>query len=310
MKRGGKRLFGSGLFLIGPEDDHFKRDDGGGKDHIHNDEDDLPAHQAAHAQIFGSIAPAVDGHIQDVLAGPAHLLHGQRVAGVGDIVGGHVAVNQAAVTAVVDGAGGVHIAEVGEVVGEHCALEAPFAAQHIVQQVGASTRPLGANVVVRAHDGQRMTIGGTALVAVVLDADLKGLQVEFTHRLLGGPGGEHLPAARLLIVEGKVLDVGIHAVVRRALGGLRSDAAGQEAVLGVILKVTARKGSAVDIHGRGVPAGHVHVVGHGGDALAKGPGQVLIPGAGDHDRGGEAHGAHLISIRNCFCRKLLMARST
>ena len=44
MKRGEKRLFGGGLFLVGPEDDYFQRDNGGGQDHVHHDEDDLPAH--------------------------------------------------------------------------------------------------------------------------------------------------------------------------------------------------------------------------------------------------------------------------
>ncbi len=46
----------------------------------------------------------------------------------------------------------------------------------------------------------------------------------------------------------------------------------------------------MDVHGGGVPAGHVHLVGHLADAGAEIMGQAGVPGGGDDHAGGEADG--------------------
>lgn len=54
------------------------------------------------------MATAVHAGVEDILGGSAHLLDGEWVAGIGDVVGGYVPVDQAAGASVVDGAGGIH----------------------------------------------------------------------------------------------------------------------------------------------------------------------------------------------------------
>ena len=52
-----------------------------------------------------------------------------------------------------------------------------------------------------------------------------------------------------------MLDVGVHAFLGAGRRRLPGHLAGHEAVLGVVLKVSAREGGAVDVHGGGIPAG-------------------------------------------------------
>ena len=89
-----------------------------------------------------------------------------------------------------------------------------------------------------------------------------------------------------------MLHVGIHAIGLSALNGSGGHDAGEQAILGVILKVAAREGGAVNVHGGSVPAGNIHLIGHLADALAESLGQIGIPGGGDHCGGGETDGGN------------------
>ena len=81
-----------------------------------------------------------------------------------------------------------------------------------------------------------------------------------------------------------------------ALDGLGSDVAGQNAVLGVVLEVTAGESGTMDVHSGSVPAGDVHLISHCADGIAEAIGQLLVPGSSDHDGSGEADGASLSEV--------------
>src|SRR5699024_1136016 len=88
----------------------------------------------------------------------------------------------------------------------------------------------------------------------ILNAGLEGLEIDLPDGLFVGEGG-HMAAVVLLVVERKVLDVCVHALLSAGGGSLEGQLAGHEAVLGVVLKVAAGEGSTVDVHGGGIPAG-------------------------------------------------------
>ncbi|SCJ52351.1 Uncharacterised protein [uncultured Flavonifractor sp.] len=182
-------------------------------------------------------------------------------------------------------------------VGDDQTLEAPLVAEQVGEQGGVAARPLGADVVEGGHDAQ-----GAAL----LDGHLKGLQVDLPHGLLVAPGEELVAVVGLALVEGKVLDEADDALVGGAADHVGGDGTGQEAVLGVVLEVTAVEGGAVGVHGGGIPAGVAVDLGLAAGAGAHHVGDVLIPGGGDdhgagvgdaggvgaHDGAGVGGGAH------------------
>ena len=198
------------------------------------------------------------------------------------MVGGSVIGNQHAVGAAADSLVRIHVSRIAEVVGEHEALEAPLVTQDVVEQLVTGAGPDSADIVEGGHD---------RLAAAVLHSDLEGLEVDLTDGLLVGPGAQHAAAVGLLVVESEVLHVGVYAVLLSAQNGVGSHVAAQNAVLGVVLEVTAGESGTVGIHSGSVPAGHAHLVGHLADALAEVIGQIHIPGGGDHNGGGEADGA-------------------
>ena len=127
----------------------------------------------------------------------------------------------------------------------------------------------------------------------VLYAGLKRLQVNFADGLLGCPGAQHAAAVGFLVVQGKVLHEGIHTLFLATHDCVGSHCAGKHAVLRVILKVTAGKCRAVNVHSRCIPAGNAHIVCHLADGFAEGIGQIGVPGCCDHHSGREADGALL-----------------
>ena len=85
----------------------------------------------------------------------------------------------------------------------------------------------------------------------------------------------------------------VHALVLASHDRMGSNCAGKHAVLRVILKVTAGKCRAVNVHSRCIPAGNTHIVCHLADGFAEGIGQIGVPGCCDHHSRREADGALL-----------------
>ena len=166
-----------------------------------------------------------------------------------------------------------------EVVGEDHAAEAPLVAQDSIEQLGTSAGVLGADVVERAHD---------RVCATVLDADLEGTQVNLAHCLLVRPGRQHVRAVGLLVVEGEVLEEGVHTLGLRTLDLLGDLRARQDRVLREVLEVTTRVGVAVRVRGRRVPARDLHVVRHRADRVTEGTRELLVEGGRDGYGGGQA----------------------
>ena len=136
---------------------------------------------------------------------------------------------------------------IGSLVGDDHAAKAPLAAHHVGDKAPVVAGPDQAHAIHAEHDAQG------ALVAT-RDAGLEGGQVHLADCLLVGERG-HGGAHGLLVVEGKVLHEGYDALGARAVDRGCAEAAAQEAVLGVVLKVAARKGRAVNIHRGGVGLG-------------------------------------------------------
>ncbi len=95
-----------------------------------------------------------------------------------------------------------------------------------------------------------------------LDTDLKAFQVDLTQRPLSHVTVGEV-AVGLLIVAGIVLDGRRTALMHlHAVRDIRSNAAGKERILGIILKVTSAQWRTVDIHSRRQPqmgAEHLHL---------------------------------------------------
>ena len=132
------------------------------------------------------------------------------------------------------------------------------------------------------------------IIVKVLDHNFKRLQHILSQVLLAHVGQQESAAVGLLVVGGKVLNEGVHAPLSSAvdLGG--SELAGQHAIFGVVLEVTSREGSAVQVHGRAIPAivlGVGKLLSHGRANLLC---QLLVPGLCHHHLGGEL-GAHSVS---------------
>ena len=90
-----------------------------------------------------------------------------------------------------------------------------------------------------------------------------------------------------LIVECKVLDVGVHTLARCALDLQRGHGARHKAILGIVFAVTAGERATVDVHSRRVPAicpTEQRLVAHHGAQFL---GQIGIPGLGQHHDAGE-----------------------
>ena len=89
--------------------------------------------------------------------------------------------------------------------------------------------------------------GGTAL----LYGELKGLEIKLSHTLLICPDGDG-KTIRFLIVQRKMLRVAINALSLCACDLRGAELAGEKPVLGVILKISAGEGSAVNVHARSI----------------------------------------------------------
>ena len=208
---------------------------------------------------------------------------------------------------------GVHVR--GDlVVGQNEAVEAPLFAQDAGDEVVIAARPGGPDAVEGRHDGGSRgddgRLGGVAgdgafgvfdgLVVLDLDgvvgqAHFKRLEIDLADGLFVCPGDEaQMVAVLFLIVEGEVLEEGVHALLRRPLDGLFAHGAGEEAVFGIILEVAAGKRGAVDVDGGAVPTDDAGIQAVFADAPAHFEGVVHFPGAGEQVLGGPGHGHEVV----------------
>ena len=260
------------LFIVGNALEE-QQNDGDQQDAVHDGQQDEPVGGVIHSCRNGD---AVCLGVKDVVAGTAHRL----LCGVGG--GIHLDTHEAEhhVAAGTDSKVDVHpvgVAHGG--VGDHHAVEAPLVAEHIGEQRLGSACPGVAQTAVAAHNG-----GGAAL----LDRKLKGLEVNFADGLLVCPHREGQTVG-FLIVQGKMLDVGVHALAVHALHHGSAYLAGQQTVLAVILKVTTGEGSAVDVHAGGIQTHHMVCGGLGTKGGAKALGKVGVPAGTHNDLAGEGN---------------------
>ena len=253
-------------FFTGGDALEDQQNDGNEQDAVHDGQQDEPVGGVIHSCRNGD---AVCLRVQDVVAGTAHGL----LCGVGGRIQLDAHQAEHHVAACAEGKVDVHPAGVAHGgVGDHHAVEAPLVAEHIGEQCLGSACPSVAKAAVTAHDS-----GGAAL----LDGKLKGLEVDLADGLLVCPHRDGQTVG-LLIVQGKVLDIGVHALTVHALHHGSAHLAGQQAVLAVILEVTAGEGGAVDVHAGGVQTHHMVCGGLGAKGGAKALGKVGVP-AGTHD---------------------------
>ena len=85
-----------------------------------------------------------------------------------------------------------------------------------------------------------------------------------------------------------MLDIGVNTGIVGTLHGVAADDAGQQAVLGIILIVTAVEGAAVHVGGRGIPAGVAVLQCLRADGAALLQSKVGVPALGQRAGAGEA----------------------
>ena len=256
---------------------HFQDQDGdhGQDDHVEQGDQSVPVGRIVRLHLHGS---AVGLGVEDVVAGLAH----GDAGGIAGGIDGSAHQAQHHVVAGAHGQVGIHPGGVCHGgVGDHHADEAPLAPQHVGDQGPGSAGPGGAQIAVAGHDRRGFAF---------LHGDLKGLQVHLAHGLLIGPNRE-AQAVGLLIVQGIVLSVHVHALGSRAPDLGRAQLAGEEAVLGIILEVPAGEWGAVDIHAGRIQAHHAVGDGFRAEDPAELLDQVHVPRGADHGFAGEGHAA-------------------
>ncbi len=121
--------------------------------------------------------------------------------------------------------------------------------------------------------------------------DLEAAQIDFPQRALVDDGvHEHAPV--LLVVDGKVLHAGTHALTLHAVDQGGGQLSAEQRVLGEVLEVPPAQRVTLDVHARAEQHGHPF-----GDAfLTQGhpdlPQQLPVPGARQGRCGGKAGGRH------------------
>ena len=148
--------------------------------------------------------------------------------------------------------------------------------------------------------------GHRAVAVAVCDAQFEDLSVDLADGLLGRKG-HRAHTAGLLIVQEDVLDVGVHAHLGRALDDVGSDDAALDAVLRVVLEVTACQRIAVGVHRGTVPAVDVHPQGLVADGTALLIREFRIPGGSDDGCADPAPSCDLGTVREIAVLQLVRA---
>ena len=122
--------------------------------------------------------------------------------------------------------------------------------------------------------------GHGAVAVAVGDAEFEDLCIDLTDRLLGRKR-HRAAAAGLLIVQADVLDGGMHTHLGHTLDDVGGDDAALDAILRIILEVTACKRVAVRVHRGAVPTVDIHPEGLVADGDALLIRELRIPGGSD-----------------------------
>ena len=260
------------FILIGrllEEDQQHRAED----DRVEKGDEAVPVRSVVRFDLHGG---GVGLGVKDVVAGRAHRL-ARRVVGAVD-ARAHQAEHHVVARAhreIRIHPGGVRHGGVGH----NHADKAPLAAQHVGDQRLRAAGPGRAEVGVARHDGR-----GLAL----LDGDLKGLEIELAHRLFIAPDREG-ETVGFLIVQGEMLGVAVDALARRAAHLRRTELAGEQTILRVVLEVAAGEGRAVDVHAGGIETDDAVCERLGGKDAAELLDQRRIPGRADDRLTREGH---------------------
>ena len=137
--------------------------------------------------------------------------------------------------------------DVQHVVGDDHTVAAPLAAQDAVDQARVAAGPDRAPASVSDHN---------AVAVAHLNGSLEGFQVDLSGGLLVDPDAQ-ADAILLAVVQRKVLHDDVNTLFLDGGNLVGAHHTGEEAVLGVILKVAAAVRGAVDVVARAVQAGNV-----------------------------------------------------
>jgi len=192
------------------------------------------------------VCAGVADAVQNVVACVAHCLHGG--SGLSKYVGADIVVEAEHQVAAVAYAVVSKLEAVAAVkVGLDHANEAPLSAENGGKKVSVDCAGLGADPVECGHNCELRAL-------VSLNDHLEGLEIDLTDSLLGAEGVQNCAAVDFLIVKCEVLDVGINACLAHCVDLSSGKLAGENAVFGVVLEVTASECGAVSVHSRTINA--------------------------------------------------------
>ena len=175
---------------------------------------------------------------------------------------------------------GAHGAVGAAPVGDGHALEAPFAAENLIEQVLVLGAIVSVDLVVGGHHAHG---------AAFDDGALKRLEVDLAEGALIDLD-VYAAAVGLLVVHGEVLDAHGCSLVLHALRVGECQGGGEDRVLAQVFVGAATHRQALDVDGRAenhILAAEAGFLAHAGSVLV---GQLLAPGGGEGAAGGEVGG--------------------
>ena len=165
-------------------------------------------------------------------------------------------------------------------VGDDHAVEAPFVAQNLLEQMLVFVRVDAVDLVVGGHDGQRL--GFT-------HCDFETGQIQFAHGTLIDHGVAGL-AAQFLAVDREMLRACGDAVALDAADQACRHTSGDDRIFGIVFEVTSAQRVALDVQTRAEQHVHVKIVRFVAEGLAHFFGERRIPRIGHGSCGREAGG--------------------
>ena len=176
---------------------------------------------------------------------------------------------------------GTHGAVRATPVGHSEALEAPLAAENLVEEVLILGAVIAVYLVVCGHHAHG---------AAFNNGTLEGLEIDLTEGTLA-QDGVHATAVGLLVVNGEVLDTYGCTFVLHTLGVFQGQGGGEDGILGEVLVGTATHRQALDVHSRAeddVLTTEAGFLTHAGTVLVS---EFFTPGSGESAAGREVGGA-------------------
>ena len=167
-------------------------------------------------------------------------------------------------------------------IGDDHAVEAPFVAQDLLQQMLVFVGVDAVDLVVGGHDAHRLGLA---------HGDFKTGQIQFAHGTFVHHGVAGL-AAQLLTVDREMLRACGDAVALDAANEAGGHTAGDDRIFRIVLEVASAQRVAFDVHARAKQHVHVEIVSFLAERLAHLFGERRIPGVG-HGAGGREAGGRL-----------------